>query len=101
MGHLVGKDIFRELGRKIDGLEIRAPWNDTLHAILKELYSEQEAELVVKMPHGLSTIARAGTGNRLSRATTLLRTLDGLTAKGLVIDLRLHDRVLTTRLHPW
>ena len=91
MGHLVGKDIFRELGRKIDSLETRAPWNDTLHAILKELYSEQEAELVVKMPHGLSTI------EQLERSTgyesvTLLRTLDGLTAKGLVMDLCINDR---------
>ncbi|MGA7828487.1 MAG: 4Fe-4S binding protein, partial [Geobacteraceae bacterium] len=91
MGHLVGKDIFRELGRKIDSLETRAPWNDTLHAILKELYSELEAELVVKMPHGLSTI------EQLERSTgyesvTLLRTLDGLTAKGLVMDLCINDR---------
>ena len=37
MGHLVGKDVFRELGRKIDSLETRAPWNERLHAILKEL----------------------------------------------------------------
>jgi hypothetical protein len=25
MGHLVGKDIFRQLGKKIDGLETRTP----------------------------------------------------------------------------
>ena len=90
MGHLVGKDIFRELGRKIDGLEMRVPWNDTLHAILKELYSEQEADLVVKMPYGLSTLAELERATAIE-GTTLRRLLDGLTAKGLVIDLRLHD----------
>jgi ferredoxin len=89
MGHLVGKDIFRELGRKIDGMETRAPWNDKLHALLKELYSEREADVVVKMPYGLSTFGQ------LEKATSceesvLRRTLDGLTAKGLVMDLWLN-----------
>ena len=65
MGHLVGKDIFRELGRKIDGLETRAPWNDKLHAILKELYTAEEADVVVKMPYGLSNIRPAGKGHRV------------------------------------
>ena len=43
MGHLVGKDIFRRLGKKIDGLETRSPWNETLHAFLKELYTAANA----------------------------------------------------------
>lgn len=86
MGHLVGKDIFRELGRKIDGLEMRAPWNETLHALLKELYTAEEADLIIRMPYGLSSLAE------LQRATgrepaELQRILDGLAAKGLVIDL--------------
>jgi Fe-S-cluster-containing hydrogenase component 2 len=89
MGHLVGKDIFRNLGKKIDGLETRAPWNDTLHALLKELYSTEEADVVVKMPYGLSTF------NELEKATAyekaeLRRILDGLTSKGLVMDLWVH-----------
>ena len=56
MGHLVAKDIYRQLGGKIDNLSARTPWNDALFAILTELYSEREAELVVAMPYGLSTI---------------------------------------------
>jgi hypothetical protein len=91
MGHLVGKDIFRELGRKIDSLETRAPWNDTLHAMLKELYSELEADLVVKMPYGLSTIEQLEKSTGYDTAS-LRRTLDGLTSKGLVMDLFLQDR---------
>ena len=37
MGHLVDKDIYRKLGKKIDNRTLRAPWNDTLFAILKEI----------------------------------------------------------------
>ena len=41
MGHLVGKNIYRELGIKIDGMEMRAPWNEKLYTLLKELYSRK------------------------------------------------------------
>jgi len=91
VGHLVGKDIFRELGRKLDGLDTRVPWNETLHAILKELYSEREADLAVKMPCGLSTIEELVRASGYAE-TELRRLLDGLTSKGLVMDLFLRDR---------
>jgi len=55
MGHLAGKDVYRKLGRKIDGLTVRVPWNETLHSILHALYSTEEADLVVRMPFGLAT----------------------------------------------
>jgi hypothetical protein len=54
MGHIVGKDIYRDLGKKIDSLSVRTPWNETFHEILKELYSLEEAEVIVKMPYGLA-----------------------------------------------
>jgi len=85
MGHLIGKDLFRKLGRKIDGMEMRAPWNDQLHALLKELYCEEEADVVVKMPYVLSSLAEIEKISGYEK-TTLRRILDGLTAKGLVID---------------
>jgi formate hydrogenlyase subunit 6/NADH:ubiquinone oxidoreductase subunit I len=90
MGHLAGKDIFRKLGKKMDGMELRAPWNDKLHAILKELYSEDEAEVVVKMPYGLTTY------EELVRITgyedlRLRHLLDSLTSKGLVVDLCINE----------
>jgi ferredoxin len=89
MGHLVGKDIFRELGKKIDGLETRAPWNDKLHAILKALYSEQEADLIIRMPYGLSSLQQLEKTTGYEKSE-LRRLLDGLTAKGLVMDLWLN-----------
>ncbi|MCP4703991.1 MAG: 4Fe-4S ferredoxin, partial [candidate division Zixibacteria bacterium] len=50
MGHMVGKDLYRKLGKKIDNSTTRAPWNETFYKILKELYSSDEAELAVRMP---------------------------------------------------
>ncbi|HJV65663.1 MAG TPA: 4Fe-4S dicluster domain-containing protein [Geomonas sp.] len=92
MGHLVGKDVYRKLGKKVDGLTMRAPWNETLHAILKELYSPEEAELVVAMPYGMSTLDRLQrvTGMAESRLLTLL---EGMCDKGLVIDLLADGRM--------
>ncbi len=89
MGHMVGKDIYRKLGRKIDNLTMRAPWNETFHAILKELYSEEEAHVVVTMPYGLSKF------NQIEKTTgyehsKLQKILDTLSSKGLVIDLFMH-----------
>lgn len=90
MGHLVGKDVFRELGRKLDGLEMRLPWNDALHAILKELYSAEEADVVVRMPYGLSTLAQLVRTTGYEE-TALRKILDALTAKGLVVDVWLGE----------
>jgi Fe-S-cluster-containing hydrogenase component 2 len=89
MGHLVGKDLLRNLGKKLDGLEMRAPWNDKLHAVLRELYSPEEADVVIKMPYGFSTL------ERLVKVTgygqpELQRILASLAAKALVMDLWIH-----------
>ncbi len=50
MGHMVGKDVYRKLGKKIDGLAVRVPWTDSFYEILKELYTTEEADLIVKIP---------------------------------------------------
>jgi hypothetical protein len=54
MAHIIAKDIYRRLGKKIDGSTARAPWNQTLYEILKELYTPMEAEVLVRMPYGIS-----------------------------------------------
>lgn len=89
MAHLTGKDIYRKLGKKIDNLTMRAPWNETFHAILKELYSEEEADVVVKVPFGLSNLDQIEKTTKYERAK-LQKILDSLSSKGLVMDLWMH-----------
>lgn len=85
MGHTAGKEVYRRLGKKIDNLTMRAPWNETFHALLKELYSAEEAEVVILMPYTASTLTRIAhvSGYEESR---LRRIIDNLCAKGLVMD---------------
>ncbi|HTP51940.1 MAG TPA: 4Fe-4S binding protein [Anaeromyxobacteraceae bacterium] len=91
MGHLVGKDLYRQLGARIDMLTVRAPWNDRLFALLKELYSESEAELILKMPLGLSPIERIA---RVAKVPVpeLRGPLESLCERGLVFDALLGGR---------
>jgi ferredoxin len=91
MGHTDGKTLYRKLGRKIDGLPSRAPWNEAFYGILKELYSETEADVLVKMPYGFSNL------NRVARVTKyeiskLQKILEGMCSKGLVMDLWMNDK---------
>ena len=85
MGHLVGKDIYRKLGKKLDGLTVRTPWNDTLHEILKELYSEVEADIIVKMPYGLASARKIANVTGYEESV-LQPHLDRLADKGLLVD---------------
>ena len=87
MGHLVGKDLYRQLGAKVDGLTMRAPWNETLYEILKDLYSADEAELVVRMPYGLAPLRRIARVTGIPR-DEVRRRLDTLCSRGLVLDVQ-------------
>ncbi len=86
MGHMAGKDIYRRLGEKIDNLTVKSPWNKALHKVLKELYSEQEADLVVQMPYMLSSVDRIS-GITGASPERMQGCLAGLAEKGLVLDL--------------
>jgi ferredoxin len=86
MGHLASKDAFRDLGRTLDGLTFKAPWNETLREVLRELYTEEEAALVSRMPTGLTTRRKMAEITGRSE-DSLLPLLDGLADKGLVMDL--------------
>jgi Pyruvate/2-oxoacid:ferredoxin oxidoreductase delta subunit len=91
MAHTVGKDLYRKLGKKIDGLPMRAPWNETFSAILKELYTPEEADLLVKMPYGLSSLEKVARITGYEGAK-LRRVLDDLCSKGLVLDIWTRDQ---------
>jgi len=86
MGHLVGKDIYRELGKKIDHMPIRAPWSETFGELLRELYTPDEAELITRMPYGMATLKRVARTSGLDE-DRLLPLLEGLCDKGLVMDI--------------
>jgi len=90
MGHVVGKTVYQRLGKKIDGLTVRTPWNEHLHAILKELYTTEEADLIARMPYrpsGMDRICQM-TGYKESQVKPLL---ESLCEKGLVMDLLMHN----------
>lgn len=89
MAHLVAKDVFRKLGDKIDGLQLRTPWNENLRKILEELYTREEAELILKLPYSLSTLERLETATGIER-TRLRKLLEGLCRKGLVMDIHVN-----------
>ncbi len=91
MGHLVGKDVYRRLGEKLDGLSVRVPWSPALRAVLEELYSPEDAALLVAMPWGLASQSRLERLTGRPRAELGPR-LDDLCARGLVLDLRAGDR---------
>lgn len=93
MGHMVGKDVYKMLGEKIDGLNMRSPQNNELFAILNELYSQEEAELVARMPYGLSSYDRILKLTGLAPAA-LQKLLDDLTGKGLIMDLYINGEYL-------
>ena len=86
MGHLVGKEIYQKLGDKIDSLSFRVNKNTVFFNILKALYSSDEAEVVVKMPYGFSSVDQVEktTGFEKNKLKILL---ENLAAKGLVIDI--------------
>jgi Pyruvate/2-oxoacid:ferredoxin oxidoreductase delta subunit len=91
VGHIVGKeDIYTKLGQKIDSFQTRAPWSKAFYEILKELYSTEEADVVVKMPFGLSTLNRIAKITKYEKSG-LRKILDELCFKGLVIDLWVND----------
>lgn len=90
MGHMIGKEVYRKLGKKIDNLTVRVPWNETFHAILKELYSTEEADVVVKMPYALANLDRIEKTTQYERSK-LQKILESLCSKGLVMDLWMQD----------
>ncbi len=78
--------LYRKLGEKIDNLHVKAPWNETWHCILKELYTTREADVVVKMPYTFSTLERISQITKMEEPL-LQNILEGLCRKGLIMDL--------------
>jgi ferredoxin len=91
MGHLAGKEIYQQLGDKLDDLPFRISKNKELYSILRSLYTADEAELIVKMPFGLSTddqIEKVANFEKVKLASVL----ESLCMKGLVVDIWIKER---------
>lgn len=86
MGHMSGKDVYRRVGEKIDSLQMRAPWNEHLHELLKELYTTEEAEVFCQLPASLSSLGKLVRITKIEEAR-LEKILESLCLKGLVIDM--------------
>ncbi len=69
---------------------MRAAFNDVFRSILMELYTPEEAEIVVRMPYGLQTLGRISRVTGYDE-TKLAPILERLCAKGLVMDLFIQD----------
>lgn len=91
MGHLAAKDIFRRVGQKLDNLHVRCTWNDELKALVKTLFTEDEADVFIHLPYMFSDASRIHriTGMPEKRLQELL---DSLCNKGLVMDVWVRDR---------
>jgi Pyruvate/2-oxoacid:ferredoxin oxidoreductase delta subunit len=90
MGHSNVNDIYRKLGKKIDGTTTRAPWNQALYEILKELYTPREAELLVRMPYGICRFEQIERSVKYDQVALHI-LLENLCEKGLVFDIWLGD----------
>lgn len=86
MGHLVGKDLYRKLGRRLDQAPVRTPWTPIFGQLVEALYSPAEAELVVRLPYRPSTLGRVARMLKMSEAV-LRPQLESLCTKGLVVDI--------------
>ena len=86
MGHLIAKDVYHKLSGKINNLTLRAGWDEKFYDILKALYSEEEADVVVKMPYGLSDLERVSKVTKYE-PTRLRKIIESLCEKGLIMDI--------------
>lgn len=92
MGHMTLKnDIFRDVGRKLDGNTCRTPWNESLYQIIKKVYTEEEADLMVKLPFTPSSLERVAKLTKVEK-TRLRVLLDSMCEKGLVLDFKVHGQ---------
>jgi len=86
VGHIVGKDIYRKLGRRLDQAPVRTPWTPVFRELVESLYSRPEAEVVSRLPYRPSSLARIA--RMLGEPeSALLPMIEGLCTKGLVLDI--------------
>jgi NAD-dependent dihydropyrimidine dehydrogenase PreA subunit len=86
VGHLAGKDLYRQLGQRLDQAPVRTPWTPVFRQLVEALYTPAEAKLIIRLPYRPSPL------HRIARMlgepeSTLHSKLESLCTKGLVLDI--------------
>lgn len=93
MGHLVGKTLYKRLSVNIDNMGFPIAGNQAFFAVLRHLYSETEASIVIQLPYRLSSLQQIEKLTKIS-CPKLEHYLEKLCFKGLVIDIWVEDQYL-------
>jgi len=93
MGHLVMKEEYRKLRRRLDGNPVGAPDSEALYDILSLLFTPEEASIASRMPYGFSSTRRLAKLLKME-VVQLEPRLDEMANKGLLFDLRKGDKSL-------
>lgn len=92
MGHLAGKQAYKQIQKRLEQMPVGAPGRKTIYEILKIIYSPEEAELASQMPlspKSLSRIAR-----ELGMSPDELRPrLEAMADKGMLVDIELDGKM--------
>lgn len=86
MGHGAGKDIYRQLAARLDQAPMRTPWTPVFQQLIRELYTPEEAALIVRLPFRPASLERIAALSGM-REAALQDRLHRLCTKGLVIDI--------------
>ncbi|MBS3898963.1 MAG: 4Fe-4S dicluster domain-containing protein [Dethiobacter sp.] len=94
MGHLgiQKEEVYKALAKRLNENPVGAVPNETLMQILSIMYTEKEAALGAAFPAGFTTTDKLSQTTGLSVAE-LLRLLEQMAGKGLVLDIPRHDTV--------
>ncbi|MBT9167767.1 MAG: hypothetical protein DDT19_01108 [Syntrophomonadaceae bacterium] len=92
MGHLgiQKEEVYKALAQRLNKNPVGAPLNETLMQILSIMYTEKEAAIGAAFPAGFTTLDKLSQTTDLSVAE-LLRLLEQMADKGLVIDIPRQD----------
>lgn len=92
MGHIRnGHGVYGRLQKRLDRFPVGAPPAEALYKILKNLYTEEEAEIGARMPIRFTDLA--GISRRTGKSPEALRpVLERMADKGLVMDFERHGK---------
>jgi ferredoxin len=91
MGHLSAKDAYETLRERLDRFPMGAPGEATIRAILRTVYSEEDAALAAKLRFRFESAGTIARRAGLSREDAVARLAD-MADRGLVLDVQVGRR---------